>query len=138
MAMVKGIAGVLLVAYLALLFDLTLVRYRVDRAPRNFVPFRTIDHDCRAGGDQFRVNILGNLAATMPFGLLAPIFLGRRASGPRVAALSFGLSLLIESTQGISGHRVADVDDLILNTLGGLIGYGGWLAGRWLLGRAKA
>ncbi len=39
-----------------------------------------------------------------------------------------GVSLLIEVLQGISGRRVADVDDVILNTLGGLMGYGCWLA----------
>ncbi len=31
---------------------------------------------------------------------------------------------MIEVVQYTSGRRVADVDDLILNTLGGLLGYG--------------
>ena len=119
----KRIAIGLLVAYLILVIDLTLVRYRTEHASHNFVPFRTIQHDVRAGGDEFRVNILGNLAVTAPFGLLVPVLLGPGTSAWKVAAISFGISLAIESAQGISGHRVADVDDLILNTLGGSIGY---------------
>ena len=42
------------------------------------------------------------------------------------------LSAMIEVGQYVSGRRVADVDDLILNTLGGLLGY---LTLRYLLGR---
>ena len=131
----KWIAGGLLFAYLAVLLDLTLVRYRTEHAVPNFVPLRTIEHDVRAGGEEFRVNILGNLAATAPLGLLVPILMGGRASVGRVAAISFGISFLIETAQGISGQRVADVDDLALNTLGGLIGYAPWGAWRWFRGR---
>jgi len=133
----KGIASGLLVVYLALLLHLTLFRYHVPHADRNFVPFRAIGHDFRAGGEEFRVNVLGNLAAFVPLGLLAPMLLGPRGSARRVAALAFGLSLLIESIQGCSGHRVADVDDLILNTLGGLIGYGAWARGPRLGGSLR-
>ncbi len=128
----KGIVAGLMVAYLALLIDLTLFRYQVGHADRNLVPFRTIRHDFRAGGEEFRVNILGNLAAFAPLGLLAPVLLGRRASAGRIASGSLAFSLFIESVQGFTGHRVADVDDLILNTLGGLIGYGIWRGGRRL------
>ncbi len=49
--------------------------------------------------------------------------------------ISAGVSLIIESTQGTAvwgllncPYRLADVDDLITNTLGGLIGWG---VGRW-------
>ena len=97
------------------------------------MPFQTIRHDIRNGGGEFRVNVLGNLAAFAPMGVLMPMLMGRRSSALRVGAMSFGLSLLIESLQGCSGRRVADVDDLMLNTLGGLIGFGGWVVARRLL-----
>jgi glycopeptide antibiotics resistance protein len=51
--------------------------------------------------------------------------------------ISFAVSLLIEATQGTGlwglmpcPYRLADVDDLLTNTLGGLLG---WLLGRWLM-----
>ena len=40
-----------------------------------------------------------------------------------VAVFSLSISFVIEVGQYISGRRVPDVDDLILNTLGGMLGY---------------
>lgn len=68
-----------------------------------------------------------NVVLFIPWGILARRFFGR---GIVVATLSaFAMSLLIELTQatGIFGligcaYRVGDVDDLMTNTLGGLIG----------------
>jgi glycopeptide antibiotics resistance protein len=117
-----------MVVYLAVFFGLTLGMFYHPGAPTNFVPFRTIRHDVGVGGDEFLVNILGNLAAGFPMGVLLPGLLGRRCSWARVAGAGLAVSLLIESLQGISGRRCADVDDLILNTAGGLLGYGCWLA----------
>ena len=77
------------------------------------------------------VNFLGNLAAFVPMGWLLLGLLGRRRLALRVAGLSLVLSLIIEVLQGLSGRRVADVDDVILNTAGGLIGYGFWVVAGW-------
>jgi glycopeptide antibiotics resistance protein len=120
--MPRILAAPLMAAYLVLLFYLTLVFYVHPGSPVNLVPFRTILHDLTAGGRDFVVNFLGNLAATVPVGLLLPSLI--RCDARRVLVASFGLSLLIELIQGTTGIRYADVDDLILNTLGGLIGYG--------------
>jgi glycopeptide antibiotics resistance protein len=116
-----------MVAYLMVLFALTLGGFYQPNAPRNFVPFRSIEHDLKAGGFEFLVNFLGNLAAFLPMGWLLPGLLGRSRLALRVVGLSLALSLIVEILQGISGRRVADIDDLILNTAGGLIGYGLWL-----------
>jgi glycopeptide antibiotics resistance protein len=117
----------MMVAYLLVLFALTQGMFYHAGAPRNFVPFRSIEHDVKAGGSEFVVNFLGNVAAFVPMGWLLPSLLGRRRLALRVAGLSLALSLLVEVLQGISGQRVADIDDVILNTLGGLVGYGLWL-----------
>ena len=114
-------------AYLLVLFGLTWGGFYQPHAPRIFIPFESIGHDLRKGGPEFVVNTLGNLAAFLPMGWLLPSLLGRRCSARRVAGLSLALSLIVEVGQGISGRRVADVDDLILNTAGGLMGYGLWL-----------
>jgi len=125
------IASALLAGHLALLIHLTLFRYGYAGARPNFVPLRTIRHDVRAGGDEFRINILGNLGVFAVGGFLLPTVLGRRRSMGRVVGLCLGFSLLIEALQWRSGLRVADVDDLILNAAGGWLGYLGWVAGRW-------
>lgn len=73
------------------------------------------------------VNVVGNLVAFMPLGFLWPIFRRGRTNAWRVGGLSAAVSLLIETLQYGSGRRIADVDDLLLNTLGGLLGYGTYL-----------
>lgn len=69
------------------------------------------------------VNFLGNILMFIPIGLFAGLLLDR----PRWwkgTLWAFGLSLFIETAQ-LFVCRGTDVDDLILNTLGGLLGH--WL-----------
>lgn len=123
---------ILMAVYLAFFFGLTLGAFYQPEARPNLVPFRTIRYDLARGGRDFVINILGNLAAGFPMGVLLPGLLGRRCSWAKVAGVGLAVSLLIETLQGISGRRCADVDDLILNTLGGLLGYGCYLAAGWV------
>ena len=79
-----------------------------------------------------------NMVLTIPFGLYLRYFFKR--SFKQTVLLTFLLSLFFELTQlsGLYGlyprpYRLFDVDDLLINTLGGLIGFG--IAGpliRWL------
>jgi glycopeptide antibiotics resistance protein len=116
-------AAILMVVYLAVFFGLTLGAFYQPSARPNLEPFRMIRQELEKGGWEFVVNVLGNLAAGFPMGVLLPGLLGRRCSWAKVAGLGLVVSLLIETLQGVSGRRVADVDDLILNTSGSLMGY---------------
>jgi len=65
---------------------------------------------------------LGNIGWFVPFGFLLPIIL--KASGfLKVIIISFLFSLVIETVQFFSRRGVAELDDLILNTIGAAIGY---------------
>ena len=66
------------------------------------------------------VGYLLNVVMFLPFGILVPLIWKRIRKGTCLAALGF--SALIEVTQLFSG-RGTDVDDLIMNTLGAVIGY---------------
>lgn len=66
----------------------------------------------------------GNLLLGVPFGILVPV-LAPRTRGPlRVLLLTASVMLLVEFAQGalVTG-RAFDIDDVILNTAGALIGY---------------
>jgi glycopeptide antibiotics resistance protein len=115
----------LLIIYILFLFELALGRFLVTNPKPNLIPFHTMRGDWQVGGQEFVVNFLGNLVAFMPMGILPTLIRGRRTGAWQVALFSLVLSLMIEGGQYASGRRVADVDDLILNTLGGLLGY--WL-----------
>jgi glycopeptide antibiotics resistance protein len=121
------------VAYLIVLFGLTLGGFYHPGAPVNLVLFRTMEHDIRKGGWEFLINFVGNVVVTLPIGWLLPTLFGRWASASKVGMFGLTISAFIEILQGISGKRVADVDNVILNTLGALIGYGTWVGVGWLL-----
>lgn len=123
----KTIAALLLIAYGLTLFYLTLVLHTTPRLPAegrlNLVPGRTITIFQRKGGREMVVNNVGNLAAFLPLGMLLPIMYAGRMNAWRVGLAAGCVSLLIETLQFASGRRVADLDDLLLNTLGGLLGF---------------
>ncbi len=93
----------------------------------NLKPFRmfTLYYNTFQNGDYFftLVNLFGNLLVFVPLGLF-PALLFRKESWFRAVWVGGGLSLLIELGQYFLG-RATDVDDVILNTLGALLGY--WL-----------
>lgn len=81
-----------------------------------------------------------NLLMTMPFGVYLRYYFQCRWF--KTLALSFLLSLFFEVTQltGLyflypGSYRLFDVDDLMVNTLGGMIGYGGRAGRRFLPSR---
>lgn len=69
------------------------------------------------------VNLGGNIVAFIPFGCILPIISKKRRKFFIILLLSFELSLAIEITQLISKVGSFDVDDMLLNTVGGAIGY---------------
>jgi glycopeptide antibiotics resistance protein len=79
------------------------------------------------GSHEFAVAI-GNLAAFMPLGILLPLITRRRslwqviASGAALSAAVELAQLAISAFLGF-GYRTADIDDLILNTIGAAMGF---------------
>ena len=118
------LAAFILALYTAFLLVLTLVLFPGDHPGPNLVPFQSIAHDWQTGGRDFVVNFLGNVVAFIPFGVLIPLTRRRPTSWWVVLLVCVALSAAIEAMQFASGRRVADVDDVLLNGIGGLVGYG--------------
>lgn len=116
-------ALVLLVGYAVFVLDLTLLQFPALRPTHNAIPFKSMNRDWHSGGSPFVWNLVGNLVAFLPIGVVPSAIRWKRTGIGRAAAFSLAFSTLIESLQYFSGHRVADVDDLILNTAGGILGY---------------
>lgn len=68
-------------------------------------------------------NLFGNVFAFSPFGFMIPIVIDKKRAFFRSVFATFFFSLLIETSQLIMKVGVFDVDDLLMNTIGGLIGY---------------
>jgi len=128
---IDRLALTLLVFYLMLLVVLTLrpVGADADSTLRvNLRPWATIGPALRLGPGSFPFSILvGNLLAFVPLGLLLPAA-NRRIAWPLVILAGLALSAAIELTQyGLSlyvghGYRAADIDDVIVNVTGTIVG----------------
>lgn len=92
----------------------------------NLKPFSTISLFYRSKRlrEEYKYdNIGGNIIGFMPLGILLPaLFLSFRSIW-RIALAAFCISLLFETTQLLTGLGSFDVDDIILNTAGGIAGY---------------
>lgn len=93
----------------------------------NLMPFqeikRYIEYRAMIGMPAVILNLLGNVVAFIPFGFLLPMISSAERRSYMIFFLSLELSLIIEVIQLFTRVGSFDVDDLILNTLGGLIGY---------------
>lgn len=88
----------------------------------NLIPFRTIVGFFRHFvPDVFLVNIIGNIVMFMPWGFGLVLLWKRNQSVGRILLLCFLITVIIEALQLFIGRSV-DVDDLILNFLGGVMG----------------
>lgn len=75
------------------------------------------------GLEGFVVNIFGNVLAFAPFGFCLPLVSQRDKKFLRILIWSFLFSFAIETIQLVYKIGIFDVDDLLLNTIGGVLGY---------------
>jgi len=100
--------------------------------PDNWFPFRInwkpfvylFDYPT---GKEILLNLIGNTAMFIPVGIVWPIVYKQLDKPWKVVAAGVGFSLVIEILQLPFFDRVSDVDDLILNSIGFLTGYGIYL-----------
>jgi glycopeptide antibiotics resistance protein len=93
----------------------------------NLIPFKTIrqfanTHPSTSTSVKF-FNLAGNVLLFIPFGFLLPLVFRRLDRLRFVFFASILLSLFFETYQLITRTGQFDIDDLILNSLGGVIGY---------------
>ena len=71
----------------------------------------------------FVLNVIGNIVVFMPIGMFLPSLFSRCRNIFFTTILSLELSLCVEIAQLITKVGSFDVDDLLLNTLGGICGF---------------
>ena len=90
----------------------------------NLVPFQSIMQFISGSAEVKKFafgNVIGNIVLFVPLGVYLPVFKKDKRILPSLL-LVFLMSLLTEAIQGYFGIGAADIDDIILNCLGGLIG----------------
>ena len=87
--------------------------------------------------DGWQMNIFGNIAMFIPVGICWPLCFKKLDTIAKTVLAGFGYSFLIELSQLLFFERGSDVDDLILNTAGTLIGALIWFAAAALIKNLK-
>ena len=106
--------------YVLCLFQIVTLTDASSSVGSNFIPFKEIFR-YKLFSRLFIKNVVGNVLLFLPYGY----FVGRYFSGKSKILsifLVFLASISIECTQ-LSIGRVFDVDDIILNVIGGILGY---------------
>lgn len=120
------------ICYLAFLFKLLFLS-RVsshDIANSvNLIPFRSITDYLVSNSDNLRrfafSNVIGNILIFVPLGGYLSLFRNKKRAISNLLLIVV-VSLLTEIIQGFTYIGAADIDDLILNSLGGFIGILGY------------
>ena len=106
--------------YILCLFQVVTFEYDVSWATNNFIPFKEILR-YNITSHLFFKNVLGNMILFLPFGFYTSYYL--KVDKIKIPfLLTFIASISIEVVQMCIG-RVFDVDDIILNVIGGALGY---------------
>ncbi len=126
-------AGILFFCYFVILFYFLFFSEKMGRTfserayHYNLVPLKEISRFIRCrnvlGMNAVLLNLAGNVAAFIPFGVFLPMFYARCRNLFFTVWYSFELSLFVELLQLISKVGSFDVDDLLLNTIGGILGF---------------
>jgi glycopeptide antibiotics resistance protein len=75
------------------------------------------------GQEGFLINIFGNVIAFMPYGFFLPLLNRSYRKLYLIVILCILFSLIIEVAQLLLKVGVFDVDDILMNSLGGILGY---------------
>lgn len=115
--------------YILCLFQVVTFQDDTALSSNNFIPFKEILR-YNITSHLFIKNVLGNMIMFLPFGLFSSYYLKvKKIVLPLL--LTMITSISIEVIQLVIG-RVFDVDDILLNILGGMIGYLIYLILKWI------
>lgn len=117
----KEITMLTMIIYVLMLFEVVTVQDVVSWSSNNFIPFKEIFR-YKVGSRLFFKNIIGNVLLFLPFGFFSSYTLKNSEKGKLIVILTLLASITIECVQMGIG-RVFDVDDIILNTVGGYTGF---------------
>lgn len=99
-----------------------------EEASYNLIPGREILRYLTSVGKLGKravlVNLFGNVLAFIPYGFFMPIATRKMRRLWKTASAACCLSIFVEIVQLLTASGSYDIDDVILNTLGGVIGYG--------------
>lgn len=144
--MIRVLSWFVFAGYLIALIYFLFFSEQMGRVPSNeykysLEPFREIRryiiYRKEIGLFNVMLNLFGNIICFVPFGFVLPIMSNKQRGIFKITVLTFLTSLLVELIQLLSKVGSCDVDDIILNTLGGFLGYVLFAIGLWIYRRLR-
>lgn len=116
----KELLSLSFIIYIMCLFQVVTFQDSVSWSSNNFIPFKEILR-YNMGSRLFFKNVVGNMLMFLPYGFFVSYILDSRKINLPLF-LTVITSVSIEIVQMLIG-RVFDVDDIILNVIGGCLGF---------------
>lgn len=135
-AFIRNVANTILVT-LSVIYFLLLIKilyldratpaYFVDAYRHNLVPLRTINmyilHHAHFNWNTLVANLIGNIVVFIPLGCIYAYFIqGLKRFVPFVLSIIVTI-VVVEGVQLLLRLGSFDIDDIILNSIGGIIGF---------------
>lgn len=120
---IRNLKNLIYIVYCFALFQLVTTT-DFESFSNNFIPFKEIMR-YKTTSVLFYRNVIGNIAIFLPFGFIITDMIREKAKKCNIlitAIITLLTSLTIETIQMFIG-RSFDVDDIILNFLGGILGF---------------
>ncbi|ATA60250.1 Hypothetical protein GS458_1807 [Geobacillus stearothermophilus] len=108
------------IIYLVFLVSILFFKDGVYHRQYNFIPLLNLFKYQNVNNDIFIINIISNIFMFIPLGIVALLFIKNKLFNYLQVFLY--TSLFIELIQFIFKRGIFDIDDIILNTIGGFIG----------------
>ena len=117
----KEIFHLFFLIYILCLFQIvTFEESSISIDGNNLIPFKEILR-YKIGSRLFFKNVVGNIVLFIPYGIFASIYTKIEKPFHAICLVLFA-SVVVEVTQVMIG-RIFDIDDIILNIIGGTIGF---------------
>ena len=115
----KEVYMLLFILYVMCLFEIVTIQDN-NYGLSNFIPFKEIFR-YQIGSRLFIKNIIGNILLFLPYGYFSSDYLKSKKAWS-ICLLTLLISITIEIVQ-LNIGRTFDIDDCLLNTCGGLLGF---------------
>lgn len=119
--------GIAFIVYILLLTrELFFSGFILSNREFNLIPLKSVLHNIAMHGrisfKPWFLNIFGNIVAFIPLGFSICFILNEKRSVIKVILITFAIALVCEIIQYLTGTGLADIDDVILDCLGGTLG----------------
>lgn len=113
-----------IIRFLLVVYGITLLKLAFfSREPGSRTTVSTHLFDTWGTTMQAHAFFIENILMFIPFGILIPVAFSRMRGFVRCTTAAFTCSVLLEGMQFITGRGFCELDDIVTNTVGAVIGY---------------